>query len=208
VRTPRTLPRILEPGEVDALFGALRALRDRAMVEAMVFGGLRRNEVLGLRFEDLKPGEKRIFVAEGKGGHSRLIPIADRFFKTVTAYLGEERPRVSSTDRLFVVLKGPNRGQPLTPKGLEQIIRDARKRAGLDHCTCHQLRHTCFTRLREAGMSLEAIQAQAGHRSIESTRIYLHLANAWLADEYKRATGRIDTDGFARQVTELADTGL
>ena len=57
-------------------------------------------------------------------------------------------------------------------------------------------------------MSLEAIQAQAGHRSIESTRIYLHLANGWLADEYKRATGRIDTDGFARQVTELADTGL
>lgn len=208
VRTPRTLPRILEPGEVDALFGALRTLRDRAMVEAMVFGGLRRNETLGLRFEDLKPGEKRIFVAEGKGGHSRLIPIADRFFKTVSVYLGEERPRVSSTDRLFVVLKGPNRGQPLTPKGLEQIIRDARKRAGLDHCTCHQLRHTCFTRLREAGMSLEAIQAQAGHRSIESTRIYLHLANAWLADEYKRASDRIDTDGFARQVTELADTGL
>lgn len=57
-------------------------------------------------------------------------------------------------------------------------------------------------------MSLEAIQAQAGHRSIESTRIYLHLANSWLADEYKRASDRIDTDSFARQVTELADTGL
>jgi integrase len=38
------------------------------------------------------------------------------------------------------------------------------------------LRHTCFTRLREAGMALEAIQAQAGHASIESTRIYLHLS--------------------------------
>ena len=48
--------------------------------------------------------------------------------------------------------------------------------------TCHQLRHTCLTRLREAGMSLEAVQAQAGHRSIESTRIYLHLTNDWLAE--------------------------
>jgi predicted acetyltransferase len=37
--------------------------------------------------------------------------------------------------------------------------------------TCHQLRHTCLTRLREAGMALEAVQAQAGHASIESTRI-------------------------------------
>ena len=41
-------------------------------------------------------------------------------------------------------------------------------------------------------MSLEAIQAQAGHRSIESTRIYLHLANDWLAGEYRRATEAID----------------
>jgi hypothetical protein len=35
------------------------------MVEAMVFGGLRRHETLGLRFEDLKPGEKRVLVADG-----------------------------------------------------------------------------------------------------------------------------------------------
>jgi integrase len=51
------------------------------------------------------------------------------------------------------------------------------------HATCHQLRHTCLTRLREAGMALEAVQAQAGHRSIESTQVdlRLHLANDWLA---------------------------
>ena len=46
-------------------------------------------------------------------------------------------------------------------------------------------------------MSLEAIQAQAGHRSIESTRIYLHLANDWLADEYLRALGRDRRRRFA-----------
>ena len=58
--------------------------------------------------------------------------------------------------------------------------------------TCHQLRHTCFTRLREAGMALEAIQAQAGHRSIESTRIYVHLSNEWLAAEYSRTLDAIE----------------
>lgn len=41
-------------------------------------------------------------------------------------------------------------------------------------------------------MALEAIQAQAGHRSIESTRIYLHLANDWLAGEYRRAMEALD----------------
>ena len=70
--------------------------------------------------------------------------------------------------------------------------RGARRRAGLERGTCHELRHTCLTRLREAGMALEAVQAQAGHRSIESTRIYLHLSNDWLAGEYRRAADLID----------------
>jgi integrase len=63
--------------------------------------------------------------------------------------------------------------------------------------TCHQLRHTCLTRLREAGMELEAVQAQAGHVSIESTGIYRHLSDDWLAAEYRRATERIDADAAA-----------
>ena len=83
-------------------------------------------------------------------------------------------------------------GQPLKANGLDQIMLGARQRAGLDHATCHELRHTCFTRLREAGMALEALQAQAGHRSISSTQIYLHLANDWLAGEYIRAAQAID----------------
>ena len=89
-------------------------------------------------------------------------------------------------------LKGGRGGEPLSVDGLEQIVRAAKTRAGLDRATCHQLRHTCLTRLREAGMALEAVQAQAGHRSIESTRIYLHLADDWLAAEYQRAADAID----------------
>ncbi len=69
VRAPRrTLPRILNPGEVDALTAALRTHRDRAMVAAMLLGGLRRCEVLGLELEDARAAERRLFVANGKGG--------------------------------------------------------------------------------------------------------------------------------------------
>ncbi len=57
------------------------------MVEAMVLGGLRRGEVLGLRFGDLHAAERRVFVADGKGGRQRMIPMAGRFFATVAAYL-------------------------------------------------------------------------------------------------------------------------
>src|SRR5881392_2978294 len=86
IRTPRTLPRVLAPAEVGALRAALRTHRDRAMVDAMVLGGLRRCEVLGLRLEDLSAGERRLFVAEGKGGRQRVVPVSARFFAAVGAY--------------------------------------------------------------------------------------------------------------------------
>ena len=196
VRAVRRLPRILEPGEVVALIGALRTERDRAMVRAMVLGGLRRCEVLGLRLEDLRLGEWRVFIAEGKGGHQRLVPLSTTFFTSVATYMDVERPAGSSTDRVFVVLKGPNRGRPLSADGLDEVISAARARAGLVHGTCHELRHTCLTRLREHGMSLEALQAQAGHRSIASTQLYLHLGADWLADEYRRAAEAIEAQAL------------
>jgi integrase/recombinase XerD len=186
------LPRILTPAEVDALTAALRTHRDRAMVAAMVFGGLRRCEVLGLRLEDLRVAERRVFIAEGKGGHQRLVPVSSCFFTAITSYLETERPAGTQTDRVFVALKGPNRGGPLSVRGLDEMLAGARRRAGLSHATCHELRHTCLTRLREAGMALEAVQAQAGHASIESTRIYLHLADDWLAAQYRKAAEVLD----------------
>ena len=192
VRTPQTLPRILSPSEVNGLLGALRTRRDRGMVLAMLLGGLRRCEVLGVRLGDVSVGERRVHIVRGKGGRERIVPVSGRFFGALGEYLELERPGQATTEACFVVLKGPRRGLPLSPSGLDEVLDGARTRAGLARCTCHQLRHTCLTRLREQGMALEAIQAQAGHASIESTRIYLHLANDWLAREYLAAAEAID----------------
>jgi integrase/recombinase XerD len=205
VRESRALPRVLIAAEVDALTSELRTHRDRAMVAAMMLGGLRRCEVVGLRLADLRVAERRVFVADGKGGHQRLVPISARFFDHLAAYLDTERPADADTnadtnadtDAVFVVLKRPRRGRPLSAAGLDEVLDGARARAGLAHATCHELRHTCLTRLREAGMPLEAVQAQAGHASIESTRIYLHLADDWLASQYRRAAEVIDAQIFA-----------
>jgi site-specific recombinase XerD len=192
VRTPVTLPKVLSPSDVDRLVAALRTERDRAMVDAMLLGGLRRCEVLGLRLEDVRSAERKVFIADGKGGRQRLIPMSARFFTTLARYLDQERPVDASTDAVFVVLRGPTCGAPLSAFGLDEIMRGARRRAGLEQASCHQLRHTCFTRLREAGMSIEALQAQAGHASIETTQVYLHLTNDWLASEYRKAADLID----------------
>ena len=89
---------MIDPDEADALLAALRTHRDRAMVQAMLLGGLRRCEVLGLRLGDVRPGEGR---TEGRAGQRIGGPGFSR-----RRYLELERPRTSSTDRVFVVLKG------------------------------------------------------------------------------------------------------
>jgi hypothetical protein len=89
---------------------------------------------------------------------------------------------------------------------LDEVLTGARRRAGLAHATCHELRHTCLTRLREAGMALEAVQAQAGHASIESTPIYLHLADDWLATGWRLAGDWLASQD--RKAAEVLDAQL
>ena len=81
------------------------------MVQAMLLGGLRRCEVLGLRLGDVRAGERRLFIAEGKGGRQRIVPVSGRFFAALGDYLdaGNDHAR-RATERVFVVLKGPHRG--------------------------------------------------------------------------------------------------
>ena len=91
---------------MDAFVAALRTARDQAMVQAMLLGGLRGCEVLGLTLDDIRVGEKRLFVAEGKAGHQRLVPVSGKFFAILADYLDHERPDTSNR-RVFLVLKGP-----------------------------------------------------------------------------------------------------
>jgi len=65
----------------------------------------------------------------------RVVPVANRFFDALGRYLHDERPPAAATDRVFVVLKGPRRGQPLTAEGLDEVLDGARRRSGLEHAT-------------------------------------------------------------------------
>jgi len=86
------LPLVIDLADADAFLGALRTQRDRAMVEAVLLGGLRRCEVLGLRLGDIRPDERRLFIAEGKGGHQRIVPVSARFFTSLGSYLTTSSP--------------------------------------------------------------------------------------------------------------------
>jgi integrase/recombinase XerD len=156
IRVPQTLPRPLDPEEISPFVNSLLTHRDKAMVLLMLLAGLRKSEVLNLGLKDIDFGQRTLMVREGKGGHQRVVAISDPGLQALISYLNKERPSGNS-DKVFLVMKGKNKGQPLTVGALDTIIEYHRHKADTPGVQCHRMRHTCFTRLRQGGMSLEAL---------------------------------------------------
>lgn len=188
VREPRRLPRGLDRDEVMALLGSLRTWRDRAIAALMLLSGLRSCEVLGLAVRDVDIATRWVRVV-GKGDRERRVPIDVEAVGAVQTYLLAERPETDS-DRLFVVLKGPTRGQPLTPAGLRSVFRYHRAKAQVAAGHPHALRHTFGTALAQAGVDLAVLQELMGHDHVDSAAAYIHLAPEHVRHAYDQARAR------------------
>jgi site-specific recombinase XerD len=188
VREPRRLPRGLERAEAAALLASLRTWRDRAIAGLMLYSGLRSAEVLGLAVRDVDVGRRWVRVL-GKGDKERRVPLDAEVAGTIQTYLLVERPE-TETDALFVVAKGPTRGQPLSPAGLRTVFRYHRELTGVMAGHPHALRHSFGTALAEAGVDLAVIQAMMGHDHVDSAAAYIHLAPTFLRAEFDAARTR------------------
>jgi len=186
VRQPSRLPESLTAEDVAAFLADLETHRDRAIVLAMVMGGLRSAEVRSLRLADVDMGLGRVRVV-GKGGKERVVPVDEVFFAECAAYLRSERPDGCRTAECFVVLRGPTRGQAMTEDGLRKVFRTHRARSGAVRVRPHRLRHTYGTELATAGIDLLVLRELMGHASPETTARYVHLSAETLAAEFAAA---------------------
>jgi len=146
------------------------AFRDRAILTILIYQGLRRAELLGLQLGDVDLDGMTLLVRRGKGGTSRLLPLADQAAQAVTDWL-EMRPECA-TAALFVT-RG---GRPMSVVDLQRMFRRTVDRAGLrEGITLHTLRHTFATMLLREGVDVRTLQRLLGHASIETTALYLHV---------------------------------
>jgi len=193
LREPRRLPRALDQRQAAELLASFRTWRDRAIAGLMLYCGLRSAEVLGLAVTDVDIGGRWVQVT-GKGNRERRVPLDTDVGSVIQAYLLAERPETAST-RLFIVAKGPGRGQPLTEAGLRRIFRYHREIAGVPAGNPHALRHTFGTALAEAGVDLAVMQALLGHAHVDTSARYIHLAPAHVKAEFDAARDRIRARG-------------
>jgi integrase/recombinase XerC len=185
------LPEGVEGDEVSTFLADLLTYRDRAIVLAMVLGGLRAGEVRSLLLADLDMGLGRVRVI-GKGGRERIVPVERAFFAECAAYLRQERPAGCATPECFVVLRGPTTGHAMTEAGMRKIFRPHRERSGARRVRPHRLRHTYGTELAAAGIDLLVLRELMGHASPETTARYIHLSPEGLAAEFAAALARMD----------------
>ena len=107
----------------------------------------------------------------------------------IAHYLRVERPDPCSA-ALFVVLKGPARGQRMTPAGLRSLFRHHRKTSGVKIANPHRFRHTFASDMVRAGISLPALMQLMGHADIETTLHYVKVSPQDVYLQYARATAQ------------------
>jgi len=159
VRQPRRLPESVDVDDVAVFLADLNTHRDRAMVLAMLQGGLRAAEVRGLTLAGVDFGLRQVRVT-GKGGRERIVPVDRAFFTELASYLRAERPAGLATQEVFVMLRGPTCGQPMTEAGMRKIFRTHRDSSGAVRVRPHRLRHTYGTELEVRGVASDASTAE------------------------------------------------
>jgi len=184
LRLPRPLPRYLRDEQVMHLFKEIKRPRDRALFTVMLRCGLRLQEVANLTLDAIDLKARRIHVRHGKGGKDRMVYISDDAYHALVYYL-----RVRSSHRakkLFLVEKGPYRGQPISVRGIQRRMEHYARKANL-RVSCHQLRHTMATQLLNADADLVTIQDLLGHTRIKTTQRYAAVSNLKVQRDYFKA---------------------
>ena len=186
VRAPRHIVVPLTATEIHEFWSGFRTFRDLAVVALMLFNGLRSCEVLGLRLEDLQFTQNQVLV-RGKGNRERLLPLDSQTIKLLDLYMKVERP-ITDSSFVFVVLKGPNRGAPLSSAGLRTVFRHHRLISSVSKANPHRFRHTFGADMVRAGISLPALMRLMGHSHIHTTMLYVQLCPKDVWREFHRAT--------------------
>jgi site-specific recombinase XerD len=183
IRLPKPLPRHLKDDQVANLFAVITKPRDRAMFMLMLRCGLRVEEVAHLTVDAVEYPRRELFVASGKGAKDRMVYLSDDACAALLAYLEK---RTSKAKELFLVEKGPQKGKPISVRGIQKRIEYYAEKSGLE-VSCHCLRHTLATQLLNADAQLSSIQGLLGHAHVTTTQRYCRVANLKVRRDYFKA---------------------
>lgn len=186
------LPRYFYEKELNKLFDVVMAdtsllgLRNRLLLEILYGTGARVSEAADLTLGMLDQ-TARVITITGKGNKTRIVPYGQYAADALANYLRDARPQLLAKsqvmhDKLFV----NQRGKALTASGIEYILKQLAKKAGLTQMiSAHMFRHTYATDMLNNGADLRTVQQLLGHSSLSTTQIYTHVTTDALQKSYR-----------------------
>ena len=164
------LPVILNRSELKQLFNAPKLLKHRIILTLAYSAGLRSQELIKLKIPDIDFERKTLHIRQSKYNKDRIVPLSDYMAKGLNKYLSVEHPHIW-------LFNGKEPNGRYSPKGLSWVMRSALKNTKIaKKVSLHSLRHSYATHLLEDGVNIVTIKELLGHATIQTTMIYLHVA--------------------------------
>ena len=172
------LPFVPSQKETFEFINTIPDIKQKAMVALMYSSGLRIGEVCNLRYEDINRSSMKVHIRHSKNRQERFAPLSKYALDILTEYWFK---RGKPMGWLFPKQTDPDR--PIDTFFLSRHIHAHEERLGWPkRITCHSFRHALGTHLYENGTDLLTIKAILGHKSLNSTTIYVHLADTSFSD--------------------------
>jgi integrase/recombinase XerD len=193
VRKPQKLPQVLSVDEVARLLAGARNPKHRAALAVAYGAGLRASEVVHLKVADIDSERMILRVNQGKGQRDRYAMLSPSLLQLLRAWWwhGHTNGKMRPGGWLF---PGRNPVNPLSTRQLNHICHAAAQAGGLEkRVSMHTLRHSFATHLLENKVDIRVIQVLLGHRKLETTARYSHVATRTLS----AVTSPLDQLGIA-----------
>ncbi len=167
-KSSHKLPSVLNREEVNKLFAVTYNLKHRLVLMLLYYSGMRLHEVLNLTWENLDFERGTIHLKVTKGSKERVIFLHEKVKNIIQTF------NLQKTGLVFQ----SNLMKKYNQRSIQMIVRQAAKKAGITkRVTPHTLRHSFATHLLEAGADIRSIQTLLGHKNLQTTQIYTHVAN-------------------------------
>jgi site-specific recombinase XerD len=184
------IPEILTLKEIESLYKAteeypdpgikdngLLALRERVILGVFYGCGIRLNEGIHIKTEDVLLQRSLLYIRKGKGYKERYVPITAKVKLDIEDYMTYSRPVLLRKRKHSALFSGWY-GSPMKKNAIYERLQILKDIARIDKPVgLHMLRHSIATHLLQSGMKLEQIAKFLGHSSLESTQIYTHIAH-------------------------------
>ena len=171
IKSRKNLPMVLSKVECKMLFASIKNFKHRLLLMFIYSGGLRIGELCNLKWTEVDTNRMMIHIKCSKGGKDRYVPLAKNILSDLVKYM-------AGGCQSKYVFTGLAAKKMISRSWVGLLLRQAVKRAGINkqRVCLHTLRHSFATHLLEDGMDIISIKELLGHSRIETTLVYLHVA--------------------------------